>query len=179
MVSILKTDKIQASHGSTIEIPSGHKISGAAGAISVPGHVVQIVQLSLPGNVGTSSSSVLQTTSASYVDFLTKAITTKLANSQIYIKTYSMYYSAQAYGDGRLLRDSTEIDACKYQYYTNAAHDFHSFGFQFLDSPNAAAGTTITYKQQIKYNSGAALGLGYGDSGGKVNTNMILMEIAQ
>lgn len=178
MVSILKTDKIQASHGSTIEIPSGHKISGAAGAISVPGHVVQIVQLSLPGNIGTSSSTVLQTTSASYVDFLTKAITTKLANSQIYIKTYSMYYSAQAYGDGRLLRDSTEIDACKYQYYTNAAHDFHSFGFQFLDSPNAAAGTTITYKQQIKYNSGAALGLGYGDSGGKVNTNMILMEIA-
>lgn len=178
MVSILKTDKIQASHGSTIEIPSGHKISGGAGAISVPGHVVQIVQLSLPGNIGTSSSTVLQTTSASYVDFLTKAITTKLANSQIYIKTYSMYYSAQAYGDGRLLRDSTEIDACKYQYYTNAAHDFHSFGFQFLDSPNAAAGTTITYKQQIKYNSGAALGLGYGDSGGKVNTNMILMEIA-
>ena len=179
MVSILKTDKIQASHGSTIEIPSGHKISGAAGAISVPGHVVQIVQLSLPGNIGTSSSTVLQTTSASYVDFLTKDITTILADSNFSISPSSVQCSAQAYGDGRLLRDSTEIDACKYQYYTNAAHDFHSFGFQFLDSPNAAAGTTITYKQQIKYNSGAALGLGYGDSGGKVNTNMILMEIAQ
>tara|TARA_B100001063_G_scaffold154188_1_gene143893 strand:- start:383 stop:904 length:522 start_codon:yes stop_codon:yes gene_type:complete len=173
-VSSLTVQNIQgsASSSNTINVASGH-------VLNAPGHVVQIVQLSLPGNVGTSSSTVLQTTSASYVDFLTKAITTKLANSQIYIKTYSMYYSDQAYGDGRLLRDSTEIDACKYQYYTANANDFHSFGFQILDSPNAAAGTTITYKQQIKYNSGAALGLGYGDNGGKVNTNMTLMEIAQ
>ena len=34
MVSILKTDKIQASHGSTIEIPSGH-------VLQAPGHVLQ------------------------------------------------------------------------------------------------------------------------------------------
>ena len=79
-VNEVKTDTIQASTGSTVSIASGHKISGAAGAISVPGHVVQIVQLSLPGNIGASSSSVLQTTSATFVDFLTKAITTKLAN---------------------------------------------------------------------------------------------------
>ena len=173
-MSTLTVQNIQGSSSSsnTISLASGHKLHA-------PGHVVQAVQLSVPGNVGTSSSDVLTTTSSSYVDFLTKAITTKLANSQIFIKTYSMYYSGAAYGDGRLLRDSTEIDACKYQYYTGNNNDFHSFGFQFLDSPNAAAGTTITYKQQIKYNSGAALALGYGDSGGKVNTNMILMEIAQ
>ena len=34
MVSILKTDKIQASHGTTIEIPSGH-------VLQAPGHVLQ------------------------------------------------------------------------------------------------------------------------------------------
>ena len=172
MVSILKTDKIQASHGSTIEIPSGH-------VLNAPGHVVQAVQLHHPGNIGTDSSDVLSTTSSSFVDFLTKAITTKLANSVIFIKTYSMYYGNAMYGDGRVLRDSTEIDACKYQIYTANNHDFHSFSFQLLDSPGATAGTTITYKHQIKYNSGAALSIGYGDSGGKVNTNMILMEIAQ
>ena len=173
-MSTLTVQNIQGSSSSsnTISLASGHKLHA-------PGHVVQAVQLSVPGNVGTSSSTQLTTTSTSYVDFLTKAITTKLANSQIFIKTYSMYYSDAAYGDGRLLRDSTTIDACKYQYYTANGNDFHSFGFQFLDSPNAAAGTTITYKQQIKYNSGASLKLGYGDSGGKVNTNMILMEIAQ
>ena len=37
MVSILKTDKIQASHGSTIEIPSGQ-------VLNAPGHVIQVVQ---------------------------------------------------------------------------------------------------------------------------------------
>jgi len=158
--------------GNKITVPSGH-------VLHAPGHVVQAVQLSHPGNVGTISSNVLSTTSTSYVDFLVKAITTKLANSQIFIKTYSMYYGNAMYGDGRLLRDSTEIDACKYQIYTGESSDFHSFGFQILDSPNAAAGTTITYKQQVKYNSGASLNMGYGDSGGKVNTNMILMEIAQ
>ena len=173
-MSTLTVQNIQGSSSSsnTINVASGHKLHA-------PGHVVQAVQLSHPGIVGTSSSDVLSTTSTDYVDFLTKAITTKLANSQIYIKTYSMYYGNAMYGDGRLLRDSTEIDACKYQIYTGNNNDFHSFGFQFVDSPNAAAGTTITYKQQIKYNSGAALSLGYGDSGGKVNTNMILMEIAQ
>ena len=34
MVSILRTDKIQASHGTTIEIPSGH-------VLRAPGHVLQ------------------------------------------------------------------------------------------------------------------------------------------
>ena len=39
------------------------------------GQIVQVVQLHVPGNVGTSTGSVLSTTSTSYVDFLTKAIT--------------------------------------------------------------------------------------------------------
>jgi hypothetical protein len=38
MVSILKTDKIQASHGSTIEIPSGH-------VLQAPGHTLQTLYL--------------------------------------------------------------------------------------------------------------------------------------
>tara|TARA_B100000963_G_scaffold205422_1_gene178848 strand:- start:2525 stop:3097 length:573 start_codon:yes stop_codon:yes gene_type:complete len=40
MVSILKTDKIQASHGSTIEIPSGH-------VLNAPGHAIQTIQASM------------------------------------------------------------------------------------------------------------------------------------
>ena len=172
MVSILKTDKIQASHGTNIEIPSGH-------VLQAPGHVVQAVQLHTPGNVGTSSSTIVSTTSTSYVDFISKDITTKLANSLIYVKTYSLYYrNAASYGDGRLLRDSTTIDECKYQYYTGSNDQFLPLSFQVLDSPSAAAGTTITYKHQMKYVSGSSILCGYGDSGGKVNSNMILMEIA-
>ena len=83
------------------------------------------------------------------------------------------------YGDGRLLRDSTTIDECKYHIYTGSNDQFLPLSFQVLDSPNAAAGTTITYKHQVKYNSGSSILGGYGDTGGKVNSNMILMEIAQ
>jgi len=181
-MSTLTVQNIQGSSSSsnTISVASGHKISGAAGSISVPGQVVQAVQLHTPGNVGTSSTPILSTTSTSYVDFLTKAITTKLANSLIYVKTYSLYYTnAATYGDGRLLRDSTTIDECKYMYYTGSADQFLPLSFQVLDSPSAAAGTTITYKHQMKRNSGGTLNCGYGDGGGKVNANMVLMEIAQ
>ena len=180
-MSTLTVQNIQGSSSSsnTISVASGHKISGAAGAISVPGQVVQAVQLHTAGNVGTSSSSTVTTTSTSYVDFIQKAITTKLANSLIFIKTYSMHYNnATVYGDGRILRDSTEIDACKYQFYIDGGNIFIPFGFQLLDSPGAAAGTTITYKQQVKLTSSGTIRVGYGDSGGKVNTNMVLMEIA-
>ena len=173
MTGQINVNKIAARTGNTITVESGD-------VIHQPGSIIQAVQLHVPGTVGSASTSVLETTSTSYVDFLTKAITTKLANSLIYVKTYSLYYrNAASYGDGRLLRDSTTIDECKYMVYTGSNDQFLPLSFQVLDSPNAAAGTTITYKQQIKYNSGAALSLGYGDSGGKVNTNMILMEIAQ
>jgi hypothetical protein len=172
MTGQINVNKIAARTGNTITVESGD-------VIHQPGSIIQAVQLHYPGNVGTVSSSQLSTTSTSYVDFLTKAITTKLANSLIYVKTYSLYYTnAAAYGDGRLLRDSTTIDECKYQYYTGSNDQFLPLSFQVLDSPNAAAGTTITYKHQMKRASTGTLNCGYGDGGGKVNSNMILMEIA-
>ena len=101
-MSTLFTNNIASQNGTSIAVQSGHAITGDAGAISVPGQIVQVVQNHIPGFVGTSGSDVLSTTSTSYVDFLVKAITTKLANSQIYIKTYSMYYGQVMYGDGRV-----------------------------------------------------------------------------
>ena len=73
MVSILKTDKIQASHGSTIEIPSGHNLHA-------PGHAIQTVQ--------SKWYTVSTTTSTSYiaVDDSQVNITPKYANSQFLIR---------------------------------------------------------------------------------------------
>ena len=174
-MSTLTVQNIQGSSSSsnTINVASGHNLHA-------PGHVVQAVQLHTPGNVGTSSSTIVSTTSTSYVDFISKDITTKLANSLIFVKTYSLYYAAATvYGDGRMLRDSTTIDECKYQFYCDPSGVIIAFGFQLLDSPSAAAGVTITYKHQVKRTSSGTVAAGYGDTGGKVNTNMILMEIAQ
>ena len=140
------------------------------------GTVLQTVELHYPGNE-VSSSSQLSSSSSTFQDFLSKSITTKKANSKIYIKTYSMHYSSSSVqAHGRLLRDSTVIDYCRYQIYQNDAV-FVPFGFQVLDSPNVAAGTTLTYKHQLRAQIGT-YHAGYGDSAGKVNTNMILMEIA-
>ena len=50
MVSILKTDKIQASHGSTIEIPSGH-------VLHAPGHTLQTLYLAMTTVTTTTSTS--------------------------------------------------------------------------------------------------------------------------
>ena len=46
-MSTLKVNSIQARTGDTITIPSGNKLSAAAGAISMPGSVVQTIQASM------------------------------------------------------------------------------------------------------------------------------------
>ena len=46
-MSTLKVNSIQARTGDTITIPSGNKLSAAAGAISIPGSVVQTIQASM------------------------------------------------------------------------------------------------------------------------------------
>ena len=43
MTGQINVNKIAARTGNTITINSGDKISGAAGSIAAPGHVIQIV----------------------------------------------------------------------------------------------------------------------------------------
>tara|TARA_Y100000114_G_scaffold111548_1_gene105293 strand:+ start:96 stop:698 length:603 start_codon:yes stop_codon:yes gene_type:complete len=46
-LSTLKTNTIQAATGSSVNITSGHKLTGAAGSIVAPGQVLQVVQGSM------------------------------------------------------------------------------------------------------------------------------------
>lgn len=77
MVSILKTDKIQASHGSTVEIPSGH-------VLQAPGHIVQLVEKQDKTVASTSSTSYTN----SGVSGLNLSITPKFATSKIYMTVH-------------------------------------------------------------------------------------------
>ena len=43
-VSTLKTNTIQAATGTTLNITNGHKLSGSAGSIVIPGTIVQTLQ---------------------------------------------------------------------------------------------------------------------------------------
>ena len=102
MVSILKTDKIQASHGSTIEVPSGH-------VLSQPGSVIQFVSHRW--------NDVTDTTSASYVDVTGSSFnfTPKLATSKLYIQaSCSMTLTrsdAAHYSAFKIVHDGTDIEA--------------------------------------------------------------------
>ena len=80
MVGTIKVGKLQAAAGTsdTISIESGHKISGAAGALSVPGVVIQTVDFTYGTTVTTQSTG--------YVDTgISAVITPKFSNSLILV----------------------------------------------------------------------------------------------
>ena len=66
MVSILKTDKIQASHGNTIQIPTGHSVNAVDTAgIYAPGQIIQIVRTT----PATTSSVTLASSPPNMIEF--------------------------------------------------------------------------------------------------------------
>jgi len=81
MVSILKTDKIQASHGSTIQIPTGHSVNAVDTAgIYAPGQIIQIVRTT----PSTTSSVTLASSPPNMIEFSSDnrtTITPKFATS--------------------------------------------------------------------------------------------------
>ena len=82
-MSTLTVQNIQGSSSSsnTINVASGHKISGAAaGALTAPGMIVQTV-------VNTSTSTV-STSSSTPSDLITASISPKFSNSVIHIEGY-------------------------------------------------------------------------------------------
>ena len=81
MVSILKTDKIQASHGNTIQIPTGHSVNAVDTAgIYAPGQIIQIVRTT----PATTSSVTLSSSPPNMIEFSSAnrtTITPKFATS--------------------------------------------------------------------------------------------------
>ena len=151
MVSILKTDKIQASHGSTIEIPSGHKISGAASSILSPGMIIQAVQ--------SSTNTYFNTSSSSFVNAFTATVTPTLATSKIMI-IGSMCGIANNGGganvEARLNRNlSGDTVVGKYNRICHIAGGTFlavTHNFTEIDSPNTTS--TITYEYQMRTQNG-------------------------
>ena len=93
MVATIKVGKIAAAAGTTINVESGHKITGAAGSIVAPGQVIQ--------TVSNSDGTAFTTTSTSYVNLISVSITPKFSNSKILI-TGTMFVTHRDYYDGRI-----------------------------------------------------------------------------
>ena len=146
------------------------------------GTVLQVVQFFDPAIVATSKSPLASLTNADgYADVMSKAIITKAANSKILVQMKTNAYdstNSTIRGATKTFRDSTEIDGDPYCFYGQQS-TMTLFNSTLLDSPNAAAGTTITYKLQAA--QGQASGImkvGYGDSGGGCSSQITLTEIA-
>ena len=176
MTSRLLVDKIEGkTTANTVQMPSGS--------------IVQAVQFHRPGKLGSvpdnlpgTSSANVQLSSSSFVDVISKTITTKLANSQIYVTLSVVVYdgTTNVRAKTKVLRDSTQIDGDQYGAYAGQS-TMASYQVFILDTPNASAGTTLTYKLQAARASGSSSGLSiaYGDSSGGSSASLTLMEIAQ
>ena len=191
-MSTLTVQNIQgsSSSGNTISVASGH-------VIHQPGTVLQ--------TVFTASDTKIHTTSASYVEYLSLAITPKFATSKILVKTVTSFGgAANSYASGKCDRTisggATTILKNGTHHHTEARFADASFSlqcnnsndtykvwvnsFDFLDSPSTT--TTCTYKLHILADATSRASTvnrsvsnpsdGYNTPG---NTTMTLMEIAQ
>jgi len=166
-MSILKVDTIN------------EKTSG--NGVAIPGHVVQTVQFNRLGVNGSNPGGSVNATSTTYVDIMSKAITTKVANSKILVTMRCTGYvgggNGTTRGASKIFRNSTLIGGDPYAWYGANAVMYHH-QISFLDAPSVAAGTTLTYKMQGNSGTGTMVYL-YADGGGGAYNDITLMEIAQ
>jgi len=148
-------------------------ITGTLAKARLPtGSVLQVVFYTGQGSAGTD------TTSTSFVDtVVTKDITTTAANSQILILgMLGLNSSSSVYIRHRLLRNGTAIHTPGRMSSggVGASGDIeHAGALNYLDSPNVAAETVLTYRIQIRAESG-----GMARINDNLKSTLTLMEIA-
>ena len=169
--------------GSTVATHTG---SGASAVVTIDngvkfpaGHIIQIQR-------GSRDLHGIVISSATYVDTVTKAITTVGANStilifydgQVWINGPSNMYTyillnrtGGTSGDGDIVPASAVRQLSAQSVTANSVHTMEQT-YTHIDSPAVAAGTTITYK--IKQNGSSA---GEASIVGS-NCSLVLFEIA-
>jgi len=138
MVSILKTDKIQASHGSTIEIPSGHnfKVSGTCVQIAVK-------------NIATKQI-INNAANATGVDtvIVSDAFTPKFADSKIFIAIHPAIGSGNPNGGFGIKRTTGGVDTFVQSNplgsYSAGANDIPNSYLSFDEDPMASGVASST-----------------------------------
>ena len=195
-MSTLTVQNIQGSSSSsnTISVASGHKITGVAGSIVAPGHIIQHVQTIAQGTTTFSGSGAF----VNLTD-LNCTITPKFSSSKVLVQIMFNYSTSTAgCGNGialdREVSGSTTSDIARglgastadfWLGLTNNIDQTNSGGLvlnangQFLDSPNTTS--AVLYKPKIYFVGGTTPikmnRSNAGNLGGM--SSMMLMEIAQ
>jgi len=173
-MSTLTVQNIQGSSSSsnTINVASGHKITGAAGSIVAPGHIIQVV-------VDDPLSSNVSTTSGSFVDTgLSVNITPSSTSSKILILSTSIVLNNtnNCGVELKVVRDSTDIWIGRgaaqdgLVNWIASGYGAQSCTINTIDSPSSTSSTT--YKLQYAEEFGGTAFIYTG-------ATFMAMEIAQ
>jgi hypothetical protein len=170
MTSTLTVDTIQGStNADNVKLPKGCIVQ-----------VEQFLQTGAAGDFTGQSLATIQ--SATFTDVMNKSITTKFANSKIFVQIGIAGYTGTS-GNGlranaRLLRNTTEINYDQYAFYGYSSV-IYRYQSNVIDAPAAAAGTVLNYKLQMRKSGGENFGIGYADSAGRTEATLTLMEIVE
>ena len=142
--------------------------------------VEQFLQTGAQGNFSGQSLAIIQDTN--FNDVMNKSITTKFANSKIFVQIGIAGYTGTS-GNGlranaRLLRNTTEINYDQYAFYGYSSV-IYRYQSNVIDAPAAVAGTVLNYKFQMRKSGGENFGIGYADSAGRTEATLTLMEIVE
>ena len=151
MTSTLSVSKIQglssAASPTTVEIASGHKITGAAGSVIIPGQVIQSKSFLYDVEHSTSSTSYVASN-------VTLNITPTLSTSKILaIFSVPIYGGGSGIATATLFRDSTDLAL-------NTVNNNYGFGYvnngipgnisgSVLDAPNSTSQLTYAIYHKV------------------------------
>ena len=171
-MSTLKVNNIDTQTGTTISVASDKVLSAS-------GHIIQTV-------IGDKFTTQTSSTSSSYADVVSLAITPKFSSSRIKV---SLFYHASGNHALRLLRDSTTVfeptntyfnyDLDSYQQ-TGASNGSHRrvLSMSFVDSPSTTS--AITYKWQVaSYNASNGTGMVFNELTGTTASAYSYVEILE
>ena len=180
MAGTLSVQKIQGLASSaaptTVEISSGHKLTGAAGSIVAPGQVIQTVQNKLEDvtRIATTSTSFTATN-------ITATITPTSTSSKVLIMMSTSANNNNTNNTGMPItiyrNGSTNLSGAGDGFTTvetRGARSHMPVSIQVLDSPATTSATT--YTMYTRSNSGSTVELPY--SNGNETAVVILQEIA-
>ena len=146
------------------------------------GCIVQVEQfLQIGGDGDFSGQSLATIDSANFIDVMNKSITTKFANSKIFVQLCIVGYQSSSNptrAKARLFRNTTEINYDQYAFYGEQGVMLR-YQSNVIDAPTAAAGTVLNYKLQMGRTGNANFNVGYADNAGRTESTLTLMEIVE
>tara|TARA_B100000683_G_C12384428_1_gene512746 strand:+ start:476 stop:985 length:510 start_codon:yes stop_codon:yes gene_type:complete len=169
MVATIKVGKIAAAAGTTVNVESGHLITGAAGSIVAPGHVIQVLSAGMNTSKSTTSTSFVATTHS-------VTITPKFNDSKVFLNVSGGSWYVNA-GETwcTFYRDSTNLGHSTYGLTESSQTGYNPHSFSFVDSPTTTS--AITYEVYFRVsNSSNTSYYSYPNYG---TVYLTAMEIAQ